>query len=58
MIDPEPLARFLFDRQLDSYEATPDQREGAWAQEGIKDFWLAEAAAITEFMDPCGYLSP
>lgn len=58
MNDLMPLARFLFDRQADSYDAHPVDREMFWRDENIQEFWLAEAAAITEFIDPCGYLSP
>lgn len=44
------LARFLFDRQADSYEADSAMRELAWADASIREFWDAEAHAILEFL--------
>lgn len=44
------LARFLFDRQADSYEADPAMRELAWADANIREFWDDEAHAILGFL--------
>lgn len=44
------LARFLFDRQADSYDSDPAMRELAWADPDIRDFWDAEARAIRRFL--------
>ena len=44
------LARFMFDRQADSYEADPAMRELAWADPDIQKFWDTEAHAILEFL--------
>ena len=44
------LARFLFDRQADSYDSDPAMRELAWADANIREFWGAEAHAILEFL--------
>lgn len=44
------LARFLFDRQADSYESDPALRELAWADPDIRHFWVVEADAIKEFL--------
>lgn len=46
MIDLMPLARFMFDRQMDSYDADSALRELAWADPGVVDFWYEEASAI------------
>lgn len=44
------LARFMFDRQADSYDSDPAMRELAWADPGIRDFWYAEARAVLRFL--------
>lgn len=44
------LARFMFDRMSDTYDADEALRELAWADEKIREFWLAEAAAIVGFL--------
>ena len=49
------LARFLFDRQADSYEADPAMRELAWTDADIRRFWDDEAQAILEHLDPEGF---
>lgn len=46
------LARFMFDRQADSYEADPAMRELAWADASIRQFWDDEAQAIRGFLEP------
>lgn len=45
------LARFMYDRQADTYDATPALRELAWADPAIRGFWLEEAAAVVGFLD-------
>lgn len=40
------LARFMFDRQADSYDSDPAMRELAWADSDIRKFWETEAQAI------------
>jgi hypothetical protein len=45
------LARFMFDRQADSYDSDPALRELAWLDPGIRDFWATEAQVITSFLD-------
>jgi hypothetical protein len=40
------LARFLFDRQADSYDSDPAMRELAWMDPDIRDFWYAEEREI------------
>lgn len=50
MSDHEKLARFLYDRQADSYNADPEMREELWTG-GVRDFWLAEAAAILNHLE-------
>lgn len=47
----ETLARFLFDRQADSYDSDPAMRELAWADADIRRFWDDEAHAILEHLD-------
>jgi hypothetical protein len=47
----ERVARFLFDRQADSYEADPAMRELAWIDPDIRSFWIAEAGAVLEFIN-------
>lgn len=44
------LARFLFDRQADSYDSDPAMRELAWADPDIRKFWDDEAQAIRGFL--------
>ena len=44
------LARFLFDRQADSYDADPGLRELAWLDPDIQKFWTDEADAIRGFL--------
>lgn len=50
MIDLMPLARFMFDRQCDSYDTDPVMREIAWRDEQIRDFWYDEASAVWKFI--------
>lgn len=45
------LARFLFDRQADTYDADPAMRELAWADADIREFWDSEAHAVMCFLD-------
>jgi hypothetical protein len=44
------LARFLYDRQADSYDADPAMRELAWADLQIRRFWIDEATAVIHFL--------
>lgn len=44
------LARFMFDLQADDYEAAEAMRELAWADDGIRDFWLDQAGAVVSFL--------
>ena len=44
------LARFLFDRQADSYDANSAMRELAWVDPDIRSFWIAEAGAVLAFI--------
>jgi hypothetical protein len=46
----ETLARFLFDRQADSYDSDPAMRELAWADADIRRFWDDESQAILEHL--------
>lgn len=44
------LARFMFDMQADSYDADDEMRELAWADVGIRGFWVGQAEAVTSFL--------
>jgi hypothetical protein len=44
------LARFMYDRQADSYDADPAMRELAWADLDIRRFWIVEATAVIHFL--------
>jgi hypothetical protein len=45
------LARFLFDRQANSYDADPEEVNLAWMTDGgIRDFWLTEARAVLAWL--------
>lgn len=44
------LARFMFDLQADSYDAVDAMRELAWADDGIRDFWVGQAGAVVSFL--------
>lgn len=46
----DTLARFLFDRQADSYDADPAMRELAWVDPDIRSFWIEEAGAVLAFI--------
>lgn len=48
MIDA--LARFLFERQANTYDATPDTITQAWNDPNIRNFWTTEAQAITHWL--------
>lgn len=51
-----PLARFMFDRQADSYDADPEEREHAWRAPHIQEFWLAEASAVYYYLNPYAFI--
>ena len=44
------LARFMFDLQADDYNADDAMRELAWADSGIRGFWLGQAGAVVSFL--------
>jgi hypothetical protein len=44
------LARFMFDLQADDYDADDAMREQAWADDGIRGFWLGQAGAVVSFV--------
>ena len=44
------LARFMFDLQADDYNADDAMRELAWADSGIRGFWLGQAWAVVSFL--------
>ena len=49
--DPElRLARFMFDLQADDYDADDAMRELAWADDGVRGFWLGQAGAVVSFL--------
>lgn len=45
------LARFLFDRQADTYDSDSAMRELAWLDPSVRDFWANEAQAIVLHLD-------
>lgn len=45
------LARFLFNRQAETYTSDPDYIREAWEHsEGVREFWISEAEAIVNFL--------
>ena len=44
------LARFMFDLQADDYDAEDAMRELAWADDGIRGFWVGQAGAVVSFL--------
>lgn len=54
----ERLARFMFDRQADTYEADPGLRELAWLDPDISGFWVAEAEAVMAELGITGHPEP
>jgi hypothetical protein len=40
------LARFMLDLQADDYDADGAMREVAWADDGVRGFWLGQAGAV------------
>lgn len=44
------LARFMFDRQAASYDADPEEANLAWLDQGVQEFWLAEAWAVIQWL--------
>lgn len=44
------LARMMFNRQVASYDADPEEANLAWMNEGIRKFWLDEAWAVLVFV--------
>ncbi len=44
------LARFMFDLQADDYDADDAMRELAWADDGIRGFWLGQAGSVVSFL--------
>lgn len=48
--DVESLARFMFERQATSFESDEETVNEAWDDPAVRDFWLAEAAAVLRFL--------
>jgi hypothetical protein len=44
------LARFMFDRQAESYGAPLENADAAWQEKDIAQFWLDEAWAALQFI--------
>ena len=44
------LARLMFDRQVASYGADPEEANLAWMAEGVRNFWLHEAWACLVYI--------
>jgi hypothetical protein len=50
MMDFHTLARFMFQRQADAYDADPEEANLAWMDPGVQAFWRNEAAAVLGFI--------
>ena len=48
------LARYMFERQVASYNADPEEANLAWMDDNIRDFWLREAWACLLFIAAFG----
>jgi len=49
-MDFHTLARFMFDRQAEHYDADPEEAALAWLDPGVQAFWRNEAAAVLGFI--------
>lgn len=48
--DAESLAKFMFERQAETYDAEPGMVDEMWADPGVHEFWLSEARAVLRFL--------
>jgi hypothetical protein len=49
-MDFHTLARFMFDRQAQAYDADPEEANLAWLDPGVQAFWRNEAAAVLGYI--------
>jgi hypothetical protein len=49
-MDFHTLARFMFQRQAEAYDADPEETALAWMDPGVQAFWRNEAAAVLGFI--------
>jgi hypothetical protein len=50
VMDFHTLARFMFDRQAQAYDADPEEANLAWMDAGVQAFWRNEAAAVLGYI--------
>ena len=46
----ERLAYFMFGVQARDYDATPEMTAEAWADPGVRGFWIDQAGAVLGFL--------
>jgi hypothetical protein len=49
-MDFHRLARFMFNRQAEHYDADPEEANLAWMDPGVQAFWRNEAAAVLGYI--------